>query len=233
MKKSLFSGLVIGLFLVLMISSFVVAQTSGEEAGNDFVGFFSTIFAGIGGLLNFEGATDGITSFFLGFLLILIVYSVIATMIDNNYLRWGISFAITVLALIGIPEGMLSAITTQYGAMGAAILTIIPFAIILLFSLRTDSLVLARLTWIFYTMYYFGFYLIRIISGGERGFASGDNWIYLIAMLVGAGVFFGIKAIRELMFKGKIEGLEESGSKYAKRKAALKKLNEEELDAYG
>ena len=161
----------------------------------------------------------------------MIIYSIVSTMFrtSGRTVTWGITGAITSLALLGLPKGFLEAVRTQYGAMGATILTVIPFMIIAVFSIKVKNILIARVTWIFYAMYYFAMYTYRIYEYG--GWFTSESLPYMAAFVVGIVLFFGVGVIRNLMFIGEVEGLMESGMKKVQKRKVATTINDANLTA--
>ena len=224
-EKNVKRFLVLGILGLFMIS--MMAGVLGQNLGSDASEAAESIITGFGGFFGtllkpLFGETEMLSRVFFAILLGMIIYSIINTMFKSSgpWVIRGITGAITALALLGLPSGFLEAIRVQYGAMGATILTVIPFLIILVFSLKVENKLIARVTWLFYTGYYFAMYTYKIAING--GWFTTDSLPYMVAFVVGLFLFFGMGAIRNLLFKGEIEGLIEKGmGKVEKRKAAI------------
>ncbi|MDH3353092.1 MAG: hypothetical protein OEL87_01470 [Nanoarchaeota archaeon] len=224
-KKRGIVFLFIGLFLVSIISGLVSAEdisTEATQAAEALVtgatGFFGTLLAPL------FGEKEMMSRVFFALLLGMIIFSIISTLFSDSSktLQWSITGMITALALLGLPSGFLEAVRTSYGAMGATILTVIPFVIILAFSIKANNLLVARVTWLIYSVYYLAMYLFKI-SSDQVGWFTAESIPYMAGFIAGIGIFLFIPAIRDVIFKGKIEGLTESGmQKAAERKARLK-----------
>jgi len=203
----------------------VDAVEGARAVGSGLNAFFSTLFNGM-----FFGDKEMLSRVFFAILLAMIVYSVIGSFFKKNkLLLWIATGSITALSLIAIPSNFLEAIRLSYGAMGAAILATIPFLIILLFSIKVKKVLIARIVWIFYAFYFLVLYLMSAIETGA--WTNSDGTIYLISFLLGIIIFFGIPAIRNLMFKGEIEGITETGTQKAKERKARLAIEMERLKA--
>ena len=225
---------VLGLFLISMIGVVLGADLTneGREVGEGLAtlvgGFFEPLLSPL------FGDTELLSRTFFAVLLGMIIYSIISTMFkeSKNWIKWGITGAITSLALLGLPSGFLEAIRIQYGAMGAAILTVIPFIIILVFSLKSKSVLIARVTWIFYAVYYFVLYAYSLATNESTGLFTSTNMPYLVAFFAGIFIFIGMPTIRDLIFKGELAGLEERGMGKVKRRKLLQQVQDEDLGRY-
>jgi hypothetical protein len=228
-KRLLVFGM-LGLFMVSMMGGVLGADLS-DEAGE--IG--ETVVTSIGGFLEpflspFFGEKEMLTRVFFAILLGMIIYSIISMMFSGSspWIKWGITGAIVSLALVGLSNEFLEVIRVQYSAMGATILTVIPFMIMMAFTIKVNNLVVARLTWIFYAMYYLAMYGYRVVESSS--FSAGLP--YGIAFIVGLVVFFGIKQIREMITKGEIAGITEKGMKKVDKRKALQDIQDADLGRY-
>lgn len=235
-KRFLVVG-ILGLFLISLMAGVLGADYS-QDAANTARTFTSIIEGFFGELLKpLFGDQEMLSRVFFALLLGMIIYSIISVMFSEskNWIQWGIAGAITSLALIGLPVGFLESVRTSYGAMGAAILTVIPFVIIMIFSLRTRSILMARITWVFYAAYYLVMYLYKIsVEISTKGWLTTETIPYLAGFIAGVFIFFFIPELRNLIFKGKIEGIKESAEHTISKHKLLKELKNEELkQVYG
>ena len=154
-------------------------------------GSVDTVFVGIrGAFQNFPGeklkftsiseGLDGYKGWLYAILLGMIVYTVISSFFSQSgpYIKWGISIAITAIAMIGIPPELYNALEVQYGAMGSAILAVIPFVILLFFTMKVGSLLVARITWLFFALYSLFMFWGRFFAS-----APGQGWPYVIGFV--------------------------------------------------
>ena len=155
MKRDVRKFFVLGLFSILLISfvaGIVSAATNGEIAVTSIADFLRTLGANPASL----------SSILLGVLLWIVLYSIVKEIFGfsggrSNFAWIGpgaVSLIIVILTFLYLPSNFVEAIALQYSAMGAAILTVIPFVIILYFTtVVTKSQLVARAVWIFYTVY--------------------------------------------------------------------------------
>ena len=230
-KRFLVLG-VLGLFMISMIAGIVSAEDYSAEAEN----FVESVITGARGVFGtllapLFGEKEMLSRVFFAILLGMIIYSIISIMFKDSkpWIQWSITGAITALALLGLPTHLLEVIRIQYGAMGATILTIIPFIIIFIFSLRMKNILIARMTCIIYSMYYLSMYLYKIVTKG--GWFTTESIPYIIAFVVGLFLFFGIRAIRKLLFKGEIEELLETGMNTVQKRKAARTISDANLTA--
>ncbi len=211
--KKVFKGNLLGLVSLLSVG-LVSAQTNFDEWGANLAGgvqeFFNAIY------LN----PQNYSTILLGILLFMVIYSVIKKMsLFGGSTNWILStvaaLIVTILSFIAIPDNFVETILLQYGAMGATLLTAIPFIIIVFFTFTVlDNLILARAVWLMYIFYYFSIFIFKVGEGSDtftQAFTNVDNIPYLGAIILGIIIFFFIKAFRNFLFKGKLEGKEEKG----------------------
>lgn len=220
------SFLILGCLFFLFLAPLVVAET-------DWDSFSSGSIDWVGEKIGFLfGEKDVATQTLFAILLFMILYPLIGSIFkSNNFFKFIISGAITALALIALPSNFLSSIRDQYGAMGATVLAIIPFIIMLVFTVRVESELVGRVIWIFYALYYFAIFVYSAVAGGQSFFSS-ENIPNFVAILAGIALFFGVPIIREAMFKGKLKELKREGASVALRSKMLHTLQKEELEAY-
>jgi len=231
MKKG---GIIIGaLFAVVFLSAFVAAKTLFGGATTSLADIFNSIGLDAGTL----------TKILLIILLWMVLFNIVHQLKLGGNWRTGsaiIALIMAILAFIYIPQEAVNAIVLQYGAMGATILTVIPFLIILWFSLSTDNLFMARITWIFYAFYYFGLFIFKMATENFPETAtfwqmitSSQEIAYMIGFIAGIVVFFMLPYIRNLIFKGEMEKLAEKGKHAAAVRKTLIRTERENLEAFG
>ncbi len=228
--KRIFAFSTIGIFFISMMTK-VLGTDYSPQIANAAQSLTSTIGNLFGMVASPITGNTGMFSKFLMFILLgMIIYSIIATMFKGShwFLRSTITISITLLAMIGISNTFLKIITAQYGAMGSAILTVIPFIIILFFSVEIDNLVIAKLTWAFYLMYYLSMYVyLSLVKGG---FSAAENIPYGIAFLTGIIIFCFIKEIRNIFTEGELDGLVETAMKKVDERGAAEKVKDANLE---
>jgi len=190
----------------------------------------SNVFDGVKlGTVNF-------TTLLLGILVWMILYSIVDKIkLFDKFKGWGtgaVALVITILAFMGgFPAGVVDAILIQYQAMGATMVTIIPFIIMIYFTTFViDSLLVARLIWLVYTIYYFGLYMAKIGQGAGGTTFSVANAPYWLAIIIGLIVLITIGLIRAWAHKEEIaSGVEKMKHKLHKR-VAVDELKQQEFD---
>jgi len=124
---------------------------------------------------------------------------------------------------IYLPPEFLIAIAIPYAGAGATILTFLPFIIVVYFTVWvTESVILARLIWIVFEMYYFILLIYLIAIQPTTTFADAF-WIalpFFIMILIGAFIFWQLRNVRLWVFQNRIEEAEERGSRLVRRAGA-------------
>ncbi|MEK6855191.1 MAG: hypothetical protein AABX73_03130 [Nanoarchaeota archaeon] len=229
-KISFLFSLVLLSSLNLISAQETIARSWGKTAASGIVDFLDTL------KLN----PTALSTLLLGILLWIVIYSIVMEVFGKKGKSWGrlfggaVSLIVVLLSFIYLPENFVEAIVLQYGAMGAAILAVIPLIILLYFSLRiTESILIARVTWIFYIIYYFAIFIYKI--GTLDTSVPWPEYIpYLAAMLAGALIVIFLGGLRKMIFKGDINDLEERGERVASRAKVLHQLQRRELESsYG
>lgn len=242
MKKGVSIGLTTAITSLLSISSVLAQQTRFEVWGETAAGSVARMF---------EQLRLGPTSFstiLLGALLWMILYSVLRSsglfregeMGGGTAIAGVVAFIITILAFMYLPENFVEAIVINYGAMGATILTVLPTFIIIWFTLTiTTNLLLARLIWAIYIIYYISLAIYKIgsvsaLNYADQGIFSAANLTqispYLVALIIGIFMFLFLRPFRQWMSKEIIKSKRERASVIQKKAAAYDKLRSKGLD---
>lgn len=245
-KIFLLSLVLISLITVnLILVSAADAPATTAPASN---GVNNALVTGTDNLANFIKAGSGgwftlnnTTPWLLGALLWMVLYSVLVkfgffrrTDISATGLAWGAAIAaliITILAFMYTPTGFWASIAVQYSALGATILTIIPFAILFWFTTAiTESRIIARVCWIAFVAYYFiilgeiiASYYTPDMSLGQIFFST-QTAPYTLGIIAGIIVLVLIGFFRNWFFNEELASEAEAGRK----KIALFKLGIEE-----
>lgn len=218
----------------------VIDQQSFTDTGKSIGQALKGIGLIFGGIITemFGGEWAYGTRILFFILLWLIIWNILPFIIGDEHpyiVSWA-SAIIAFIAIISIPKEFLDVITLQYGAMGAAVLSVIPFLIIFVFSIRMRNALGARVLWIFYSFYYIGLFVYRIIEITQKQklpLTSLEALAYIIAIVAGILMAtFLMGTIRHIFFRGELSAMEEEAGKYADIKKLLKKANEKEAKAY-
>ena len=232
MKRGI--GLLALFALTILVIPLVSAQTALEDllinTSNAISPFLESIFL----------TPDNLSKALLGILLWIVLYSVVKGMgllSDDKMGSIGsgvVALIITTLSFLYMPQGFVEATALQYGAVGATILAVIPFMIMLYFTIvATKSTIIARATWIFYTLYYFGLFIFKLATLQAEEASFVEYIPYSLAILAGIIIFFFIKDLRELYFKGKLENQEEKAIRDINIRGLNRKVEIEEAKTRG
>jgi len=185
---------------------------------------------------------DNSSKVLLGILLWIVLFSVLSQMellkVGNSgrILSGVVSLIITLLTFILMPPNFIEAIVLQYGALGATILTVIPFVIMIYFTFKVSkSLLVSRIAWIFYVVYYMSLFVYKIAetttvnSGWDL---VSQNIPYIGAIVAGALVFLFIKRLRIWKIEQEIDEMKERGAEAVEEIKLLNKLKRKELKGY-
>jgi len=224
MKKN--SLIVLSILSVVFLTSFVAAQTILESAGLGITDFLRSILL----------TPANLSVILLGLLLWIIVYTIVVQIglgsegRGSSIAAGAISLIIVILSFLYLPANFVEAIVLQYGAMGATILTVIPFFIMLYFTVSVSkSLLVARAIWIFYVVYYITLFFYKIATTITGTWTNSIP--YIGAIIAGIIIFFLLPAMRDFLYKGKLEAKEERAIKGVKFRALGRKVAEEETKA--
>ena len=115
--------------------------------------------------------------------------------------------------------------------MGSAILAVIPFIVILFFTIKVGSLLIARMTWGFFTIYMIVMSVLRLIS--PENIAGGASWPYVIGIAAGIAMFWWMPFWRKKFFNEELKAQKEIAEKKSKVRAAWKTQQESEANTEG
>jgi len=238
--SKLFAFTILGIILLLFLAPFVLsADTPVNTANYDTAasvtkGAVSGVLGTIGGALSpLFGDKEVLTRIFFAILLYMIIYSVIGMIFKNKRtLNIIITFLITAISLLALPSSFIEAIRTQYGAMGAAILSVIPFIIMLVFTLKVSNILIGRIVWILYICYYFALYVYQIATT-NTGWLSAESIPYFGAIVAGIAIFAMLGLMRKGLFKGKMQGIKEAGAEIVDREKLLNAYERKRVEALG
>lgn len=228
-KKTLII-LTLGLTFVAFLLHFVSAQSSFLSSAGDF---YSKALDSIGNGLNpLFAEKEAATKTLLAILFFMVAYTTIDAFFKKKwYFTFIITGIVTVLSVWWLPPEFISTIRTQYGAMGVAILSIIPFMIMLVFTIRVESDLVGRVLWLFYAIYYFTLFIYTIATG-SGSWLSAENIPYYGAIIAGIFLFFTMPAVRRAIFKGQLKEIREEGAKAALESKVLREIKKKELGSY-
>jgi len=240
MKRDVLGKKLILSFIILLVAllsvSFILAQ---DQPGLD-----DNIGRGVN---NFANAIDNFyqsigidseifTILMLGILLWMIIYSVIKRMrlFGGEFVgAWSglFSLIVTILAFIGLPREFIQSLLFQYSAMGATIITAIPFLIMFYFTVFiVRSKLMARAVWLVYTIYFFslGIFYIANNPNSAGNYLTASNIPYFGGMIIGIIVLVYLGFIRRVAFLAELDSKIDDADRRMKRRVALDRTKERE-----
>ncbi len=215
------------LFSLPFVAAETVAEVWGRTAAGAVAGFLESA------RLN----PETLATIMLGVLLWIIVFVIMRQIFNTDEGKGAIlagvaALAITLLSFLYLPESFLEAIALQYSAAGAALLAFIPLFIIFYFTAMVSrSLLLSRILWIFYVVFYFALFVYKV--GTTQ--AGANPWYeylpYLGAIIAGILIFFFLPKMRHIIFEGKLDSEEEHAIRDIKFRKLGRDLEREETEA--
>jgi len=202
-KTRILSLVILGLFLVSILSSFVIAKTGSEYIKDLLAGSISEDVQGI------------IAKILLMALVALLVYSIagaIPFVPDNDTIRWAISIVIAVLSFLFISVDNIKYILVNYEALGVALTTFIPLVIILIFTFEFREKkpelagIINKLIILLFALYT-GFQWFNIEFSGTAPPAM--FWAYPVTLVLTLFWLFIEKLVAKWSRKAKFEGEKE------------------------
>ena len=209
-------GIFLNFVVTLMSVSFVAAQDNNFKVfGRCAAGSIAQLFD------TWRLNPTNLTSILLGVLLWMIIYSLIKKTMGNSggWLAGGVSIIITLLSILFIPDALLLAIGSEYAALGATILTILPFMLAFYFSgAVTENMVIAKAIWAVFTIYYVAMFIfswgllpassVTGVTTNYFGAEIDQSTISIVAYgifaLVSAIMFFAIGYVRKVVWDAKV-----------------------------
>jgi hypothetical protein len=227
-KRGLIVFGVLFLMVFVFISSVgVVSANLADDISVGTKGFITGLFDGISEIFGNVNPEE-LTRIFFFVLVLMIVYSVSEVFSRRWYINWLFSGIVSILAVFFLPNDLIITLRDAYGALGAAMLTIIPFLIVLVFSVKHKSVGIARASWVIFSIYYFALLIYEWINSGWQA----ENVFYVAGILAGLAFIFLMKPIREAVWKGKLAGLEEEANKVVARGGLLHRIQKKEFEGY-
>jgi len=233
MKSILVIGL-IGLFLLSLSVSFVGAESWIKETAdyvrpgiNDLAGVFSEL----GESTNFVR----VLFFILVFLIVFTVLSLVPLFKEKGTTKTLVAIIISILAVFFIPTELIKPMLNPYSAMGVALLTIIPFVLLFLFTrnMLTNTF-LRKIVWMIFTVILLGLVVVTstniYVKEGVSSISTGYTWFYgLVSILALIMVFWG-EWIEKTIWKGEIGGKIEEWEKNLQKRLAVDTSKEREYE---
>jgi hypothetical protein len=217
MKK----GLLASIFGVSFVASLVSAAPDFTQISNDLINSFS----------NFS-TTPGFTKVLFFLLLFLIVDSIVSLIplfSGKRFVAMIIALIISTLGIFYIPQDMISSMVNPYSAMGIAILSIIPFIVIFLFTQYSiQNRFLKQITWMF-----FAFTLLYLSISSSFKVNTIGAWVYGAASCLALLMVFMSNKISQMLWEGKQEEKLTAAQRRMQQRLTLDVMKEQEAQARG
>lgn len=229
MKKESAGVIILVLLTITLLASFVSAQSFNTNVEGWFAGFRDNLVDPI------KSFTDNTVVFvrFLFFILVFLIINAILTYVPLFDEKKGtailVAFVVTILAVFFIPIDLILPMLNPYTALGVALISIIPFALLVIFTEKMlRNAFVRQVVWMFFSLTLIGMtvYTTVLQYNGTPGTPGmqGSVWFSIVygfmSILALCMLYFNTK-IRRLLFAGKLEsGYERAQSRIARRKAA-------------
>lgn len=152
----------------------------------------------------------------LGILLWMVLFSVFRSMNifdqSGRTALWAgfAALIVTILSFMYLPSQLLSAIGVEYGALGATVLTVIPFAIAIYFTVWVSpNLAIARAIWVVFFFYYIVILLNQPAISTGFDLTAGNTWFFIVACAASLILFIFMGPIRAIWWQQHLESVEE------------------------
>jgi hypothetical protein len=194
-------------------------ETNFEAAGRNIATAITNLFS------DAKLDPNNFTLILFGILVWMIVYTISKQVgfFKDQAPIWSGAFAlvVTILAFKGFPPEYIETILMNYQAMGGTIVVLIPTIIIMWFTIATEdtSLLISRLIWIVYLLFFVSLFVFKIGNSTESIFAA-ENLIYSIAIVIGIVILITLGILREFYWKNKVKSLEEKAERKIEGAAA-------------
>lgn len=230
-KRLLVFGM-LGLFMISMMAGVMgedheTAEQKAERLGGEARSTGEVVFTFFKSLVAYDENSTGrdwIITIFFSIILGMIVFTSLGAFFGdgNKLLVLGVSVVATVIAMMTIDSEYLVALQASYGAMGLTILAVIPFVIILAFTIKVRSRAIARGTWAVFAIYYLWSYGAILINPVINN-VTVSRWPYFIAVIVGIAMFFFIGKLRIIFSEEELKADVEHAVEEVKRSTAALK----------
>lgn len=181
--------------LLLSIQNPISGYTiTGNQVSNDNI-ILDPIVQFWQGWLSGQGISENLAKILFLVLVIALIWSILDTANLFSKGKFLIAVIVGFLSTMYIAPQDIWVILTSYQALGATLITLIPFTILALYTYRAAEdgkprlITLQRVIWFMFTIFLLYFYISGVVSG-KINIASGYGAIYLLATLVSAVCFF-------------------------------------------
>jgi len=240
-KKRLFGSIFLSLMVISLFSGFVSAQEFEKNVFDPVVNLFTDWQ---------EGELSVNVAKWLFLLLVAIVIFNVLEFIPllgggKGSLRWLVAFIVSFLGTAYLTPSDIYTVLAGYGAMGLVVGAIIPFIILMYFSIKLSKdgespggILFSKFMWIVFIVFLVwkvldGMYLFT--TPGIDPISLGEGWAYIGLIILGViWVFFGgDKWVGKLFFRSSLETAKKSAERNIERRKAMRDLETSEAESRG
>ena len=215
-------GKVLTLFILSILVLSFFATIVSANAFTDGIGKFSEVVKDP--LLDFTANENLFVKtlfFFLVFLIIVTILGIMPLFEEARLIKVLVALIITTLSVYFLPTELVSSMLNPYSALGVAIISIIPFILMWLFTttMITNSF-FRKIAWMFYAI---ALLALSVVSGIDATGVSGNiySWSYGLASTLALAMVFFSSWIEANIWKGKMEDAEAENAKTLQQQIAL------------
>jgi len=225
--------------VLILVGLIAVVSAASTSLSNDFgqmmkeiQGIFSVFFQMV---LGESGGDDSM--FFQRCLILLVVYGIIYMVLSrislfegSSFLLFFVSFAVAILGVRWLDNGLIQSILLPYAALGGSIAIFLPFLIYFAFVHTSVKGTFGRRTaWIIFGLIFIAVYATRGFSGDMGGWGSSFSYLYLFGFFALAACIFFDPQIHMYFEMGKL-GTAMSNFHRQEIRGALRDLRQLEKD---
>ena len=175
--------------------------------------------------------------FVLVFLIIVAILGVIPLFQEQKGIKILVALIVTILSVMFIPVELIKPMLNPYSALGVALISIIPFALMFVFTqYMLVNTFLKKVAWMFFAVYLLGMTVYTSISiDMTKGVTSMTvyTWVYGLASVLALLMVFFNDWIDKHIWSGKMDAKMTAAQKRMQKRIALDTLKEEEAAAQG
>jgi len=225
----------------VILGVLIIAGLIGVVSAADAAADFEKIFEEFRGVIQvfFEkilGMSSDSNMFFQRCLILLVVYGIVYTVLNrmelfasSPFLSFFVSFAIAILGVRWLDEGLIQNILLPYAALGGSIAIFLPFLIYFMFVHTSVRGVFGRRSaWILFGLIFVAIYITRGASGEMGGLASSYSYLYIFGFFAVIACFAFDPLIHQYFELGKTGKMISNFHKKEMREALveLRRLNQ-------
>jgi len=230
-RKRLYGLLLLGMVVLLISTTFVSAVTFREAVVNPLARMLTDWTQG--------DISDTVAKYVLWILLSLLIYAIL----DNVPVikRQGQGIKIIIAFLVGflstayLSVGEVHLLLASYGALGFVLGAVLPFIILVFFSMEihkeggAGGRIISKAMWFGFILYLIYkliagiFFFEKVATGPQTGISTGEGVVYLVTILAaGAYAWFGEKVFLKSLVKAEAVEAAETMEETSQAKLAAK-----------